>query len=671
MHDETDLHDAPDTSKKKWWDIRQDALVDHTLLALSGVMQQTDRILTGKPLNVRLASTKEYAVPDGTPAWTNGKTIFLNADRMRSLVVNKFGRIDDDKLPNAVLAMKGTNYHEVAHVLFTPGTDTDWNTQVHDWMNGVSHGFQTYMTLEDSRIETMYTSLYKPTVPYFVLAASRWLIETAVDITSNYPLLYGRKYLPLEFRMKVREAFVDMKGEGLVATMEALIDQYVVLMLPQQQTEGLRIIKDLHAVFVAMKVVPDPPSCSEEHTDSTQRSDEHQSVEEQAEGVAAAEDTVRREQERKESGEFDDTDDDTDDEDDADDGESGESGDGEDSDTADTGSSGPGNADGADGEPNGEGTGTGQSDGGDNGTPGKAAGANGGTPPPTAGELLETVKDLLGDALNDESLLRDVEETTNSVRAAADSQMEAGIDYTHFAEVPVPQRAANTARQIVTRIGAMRTDLEAAWLRDQPVGKVDVSRVIRRKVDPSITDVFTAWDEGAEEDAECEAIIAVDLSGSMDTALPAVSEALWILKWAFDRCEIPTTVHGFSNGNAVMYRPHDRLTTGKMRQFGDWGGTDPSATLSLSVRQFSLSSATNKVFVCLTDGSWSGMPREHDGKVGAMRKMGVTTVLMCYDGALAYGNHNFETALSMNDPKALVRVVDKMVGAIMEKALGR
>jgi hypothetical protein len=86
--------------------------------AFRAVFEKTDRILSGKGVHVAVAHPQE-ALTQGAPGWTDGETIYLNGELLGQ-DLQKGGMTSA-----TVLAVKGVNYHELSHVLWTPRMSDD------------------------------------------------------------------------------------------------------------------------------------------------------------------------------------------------------------------------------------------------------------------------------------------------------------------------------------------------------------------------------------------------------------------------------------------------------------------------------------------------------------------------------------------------------------------
>ena len=193
---------------------------------------------------------------------------------------------------------------------------------------------------------------------------------------------------------------------------------------------------------------------------------------------------------------------------------------------------------------------------------------------PSPVEIRNMLEQALSEIESDEGFQKDVSDMVKSISARIDGA-DVGQEYKKFTLSTVPEEVAAVSQRIVREMGMLHTDVEPEHVRDEPNGMVDVSRIIRRKADPTLTDVFVKWDEGHEDDAKTEVVVAIDLSGSMDHNMRNASLALWIIKSALDKCDIPCTVLGFSDWNVILYKPWEKLNGTTFKYFSSWAGTRP------------------------------------------------------------------------------------------------
>ena len=174
--------------------------------AFCALFTKVDSIIAGRDVDVRLATdnwTHDHSGNGAPVAWTDGETIWVSRGRFDKLMFPSTGSgvFSNFQSMDALRALKGLNYHELAHVLFTPRNghkpipqvkalqkscdpyheDRDsWKVVAQDGSEGfvtpndIWHAFNL---LEDQRIETLFTAKWTASVPYFVTAITQFILN--------------------------------------------------------------------------------------------------------------------------------------------------------------------------------------------------------------------------------------------------------------------------------------------------------------------------------------------------------------------------------------------------------------------------------------------------------------------------------------------------------------
>jgi hypothetical protein len=570
----------------------------------------------------------------------------------------------------------GTNYHELAHILFTPRKQSPFFGLIEARCQsfGPSY-FRIWNMMEDCRIETIYTTKYRAVRYYFEMAILKWLLMDAATYSRLYPFLMGRKYLPLKIRRRFRKLFVKnaaLFNDPEIRELEQFMDRYIVCDPNQEPAKAIAIVDEFYKAFIAMNLgntLSSGYGCT-----SAAHSKNHRELDGHAQPAGK---TTEKIQDQIDSEENEDDGDDSESEvedsasseSDSEQGEGGsDSDDGTESSSDGSGSAGGGDTDDDDGMGGGhaednDGPGGGQAD----GSPDNF---------PTSGEgwssLEESLKKLLEGEYQaiivDEKFIKDVEETVKAISARMDGA-DVGQEYKNYRLGTAPEECVKISKRIVREMGELHTDLDAMHLKDEAHGRIDVSRVIRNIADENVTDVFQRFDEGHEDAATTEVVIIVDLSSSMSSNISQTSQALWILKSAFDQCNIPTTVLGFSDWNVILYRPTDKLRGCQMKYFNIWSCTNPEESCKRAHHVLVNSQASNKLFIAITDGLWGNGP-ECGMVIGSMNKQGIHTMIfnmMPRSNAQPLELHECQVGKDIHDPMEMVDLIRKVVRNIMQQ----
>lgn len=636
--------------------------------ALARVFMKADRVLSGDDINIEIDRSGSYHAP----SWTDGKTIWFSRNMIGSIT-----SVED------LIRITGLNYHELAHVLYTPRANTSIVIAVR------AEGLHTaFNLLEDQRIETFLTSTYPSTIPYLVSTFMRFCIMDERAWDGNYVLAYGRRYLPMDVRAEFKRRF---KRQDLIPQFEAIIDEYRKLVYPADYNRGLELIRAYNRLVLEMNAAVNDP-----HGHCAGRPDVDSgrpaTAKEQREAKAASDDLddeikeeeeaerERREQEAASS----DTDPKSDDEGDDEDGEGGASNATDKSDEDSDGTDGQGNAD-DDGddsdEGNGNADGSGDSGDSDSGTDGESSSAS---DIPGTGTGRGDVDFPLGDTDSDikrafEDIVKSFEQSQEVKDDIASKQraivsgtgdIAVGIDKQRYRESYVREDDTATARRFAQVLTRLREDADPGWKRNTASGRLNVDSVMRGR---DITEVWDRWQEGYADAADIECVINVDISSSMTYRIDAASRALWVIKRALETVDASVTVIAYASGSAKTQLVYDKGESANKTQYKSLraqGNTEPYEAIAESVRVLEASRRANRIYINITDGAWGDdRPRgamTPDQLIAALGSSGVTTALAYIGG---YGKpyaHECHIAESVNDPMDLVDFAKRIVTTAMK-----
>jgi hypothetical protein len=201
------------------------------------VFQRADRILTNLPIEVFLNDVEDKH----TPAWNDGKNITFNS--------NAIPAIDED----TIRSLHGLNYHELAHLMFTPRVGTalgKWVAERDDNGNFVNpkrhHAFNI---LEDCRAEYYMTTKYPSVRPFFTATLGDYIATDQEALGKSFFLLAGRRYFPIEARRLSAHLYAMEYGEEQAKQVYYIISQYRTLVYPRDYTRGQELIEQLMALL--------------------------------------------------------------------------------------------------------------------------------------------------------------------------------------------------------------------------------------------------------------------------------------------------------------------------------------------------------------------------------------------------------------------------------------
>lgn len=551
------------------------------------VFTRVNSTLTLRPIRVRT----EWSMREA-PAWSTADEVTFNA--------RLIGELND---PKSVTMLRGLNLHEDAHILYTPRT----GSAIWQWVEETRH-FQAFNALEDQRIETLLVGRYPSVTPWLTATMAKFLIETD-QFDGAFPLLRGRRYLPVEIR---RAARLQYKRPEIVDDLSRVIDEYRTIIFPRDTERAKELIEEFWVLMMSDDANDDLPNPNG-HGDRP------------VEGMPSS--TSRPATEKEQERDRDRADSMSEEDDDDDDAESGSSPKGEDEDDED------------DDEQDASG-------------------------PQAGNDGLPQIRDMLNDILHDvieeneqviDDLIRQISGLPR-LSAADHSTKPEALEWSARAPLSETVQASRAFGRELERI---RTTHDPSWARRVDAGRLVPLRAAREDDPDTVYDMFKS---GREDVTDIECVIALDISGSMDgQALTEAYQAMYALKRALDRVNADTTVLTFGSYSNVLY-DRDEKADMSVRYAGTGGGTCPDHAIRYATRVFAESNRAVRIFIVITDGSWYNADTADD-LILRMRQSGVVTSLAYitqYGGTLE-SRHNCESAVTVKNVFNIVKIAQDII----------
>ena len=169
---------------------RAKRLLSQKKASFISVFRKVNSIIANREVDTRFAGTgwmHNSSIQGNTPpAWTDGETIWLNPANFDSAFKQAIEEGNTLKVGETLARYKGLNYHELAHVLFTPRHTQKPSPQIRQAgeqmkadgdIGNSDYMWQCYNALEDQRIETMFVAKWTKAVPYFVRAVTDFILH--------------------------------------------------------------------------------------------------------------------------------------------------------------------------------------------------------------------------------------------------------------------------------------------------------------------------------------------------------------------------------------------------------------------------------------------------------------------------------------------------------------
>jgi hypothetical protein len=571
------------------------------LLRMTQVFSKFAGTLTLRPIKVEVSRDGQ----GNAPAWSDSDSI--------TFAHNHVGDLTD---PRQVTALKGLSLHEISHIMLTPryGSILAKNVQK-------AKVWPAFNALEDQRIEMAMTAKFSSVSDWLVATIAEHLLKNTQQIPVSFPLIYGRKYLPVEIRKIVRDSYERPQD---VAELSSLIDRYIVLNLgdPKNYAEALKIIVRYNELVNGLEGknpaypewgagwdrIVDPNRHCDRKTGEWKVSQSKALSKSQQESMVA--------KVKADNGE--------------DYGELGDSGN-------------PGN-DPAFGPEAGHG-----------------------------GSLEQILKDTV-----DKVITTRAREISQSIK-----QFSGEAELSGAAMKPLPRHewsydkapslsAIQSAKSFANELEQLKALHDPAWLRQQSQGRLNVQRYV---AGCDVDEAFDQWDSGREDAVDIEAVVLLDISGSMSWTLNSAYESMWAIKRALDKVNASTTVLTFGSKSSLLYSADERAST-MLKYAGSEGSTEPLKALRYAKSVLANSNRAIKIVISITDGVWWG-GQEPDEILQYLRKAGVLTALAYVSDpscqragdTTRIDTHGCAVAVNVTDGKDLFTLARQMVKVGVHKNL--
>lgn len=584
-----------------------DRLEEHInkLQAVGAVYGKTDRILTAEAVEVRVEDNPEM----DTTAYNDGKNIVFNARLIEEI---------DDK---TIISLNGFNYHEVAHVLYTPRGGSEFGKAIK--REGLKHAFNV---LEDSRIERLLIAKYPAVAPFLEASCLEYLLKgESSEFASYFPLMTGRKYLDIELRQELADRFIKQFGKEMAMSISLITHEYRTLVYPRDHERGLELIR-LFADIVGREDinekdgVPMLPKHGGGHIDrDVQDKGRVKGIREQE----ATQDKANKDEK-----------------------DGAGSGDESFDDPADSNTEKDGNSRSFDSN--------GKDDADDN-------------------VLRKDIKERLDNLMNDKDVKRSADETRKAINH--NSERRSAIKQGAYSNQAVSPRVSATARAFGVALERVRIDNDPAWELEQPMGRLNIGRAMRADIN-DMDKVFDRWSEGNSNN-DIDAVILVDTSGSMSWQIQRTMESAWIIKRGIERINGRVSVYKFNHDSRLIYSVDDKAMPTEYRYVNSSGGTNPYKALLEARRHLMSSRRGVRMLFIVTDGHWD-MTEQNDAIIADLNSADVQTAVVFLGDLHRYGStkedyerwcvmyrHGAKHFRDIQEPQDMVLIAKDIVKATM------
>lgn len=571
------------------------------LQSVSAVYSKADTIITGDSIMVTVDSENEI----NTPAYNDGKAITFNASLL------------EDINDTTITSLHGFNYHEVAHILFSPRKGGELGRWVEQ--NGMR---RPYNILEDSRIERLLIAKYPSTRFYLEACITEYLLKGDPASWKDYfYLVTGRKYIDLEVRQALADRFIASYGVEVATDIARITHAYRDLVFPADYDKAIELITQMSKYTGKDDEPPLLQGSGSGHEDrevakngrptSGKEQKQLQDRAEQMERGSGSEELSEKQKELQ-----------------------GSEGDIKNPET------------------NGE-----------------------------VSQEEKDLRDKLNKRLDSIIKSEQVKGGTAEIRNAIDANTEQGstVKQCSYRDERVDKATLEVADRFAFELERLRIENDPMWRLEQPVGRLNVARTIHADIN-DIDRLFDRWDTG-NDNRDIEAVILLDNSGSMSYRMSEALQATWVIKKALEAIDSRVTVFRFNNDGRLLYGADDKATPNTYRYIGSNGGTNPYQALMESERILSNSDRNIKLIFTVSDGGWDNsqacdeiMARMNDieGAISVSVLLGDFTYYYREYGAqyveeqlVPQYRHNAQVFHAIKEPQDLVGVASKIVTSAM------
>jgi len=560
----------------------------------TGFFSRVNSAFSFRPVTVKVETS-----PVKAPAWSGASEVFFNS--------NEIGDLDT---PESIAGIKGLDLHEVSHILYTSRQGSDLVERVID-----KNMWTAFNALEDQRIESFFTAKYPSTIPWFVSMILIHFKNNPEVFENSYPLLCGRRYLPVEIRKESRALYPH---QDKIDQFKAIINEYRTLVFPTDTDRGVELIEQYYNLLpkseggngeetgkpkykavkddgtgtgTPIKVI-DPcghgarptegieSSVNSRPVPPRQQEKERDRLNSQSKDID--DDLPEINAEDIDWSEFNDQDQEPSDQKSDDEITDSESGDAQ--------------------EPS------------DNVNSGEGAGN-------TAGELIETI---LGEILSQSGIAQEINDMLRVIngKPLLDSNNESEPIRANWKELVPDNVTVEASRSFGRELERLRASFEPAWDTYENSGRLSIGRYVRGD---DFDTIFDQWNEGREDATDIECVIVLDNSGSMSgQKIANANRAMYAIKRALDRIDASTTVVTFSDEARLLYHATEKSNSFIRDAFSN-GGTEPDQAIRYATKVLAESNRKIKIFFAITDGVWYGDQDTNNEAIERMARSGVLT----------------------------------------------
>jgi hypothetical protein len=633
------------------------------LVRLTQVFSRANSVLTSRKINVHVVDDKSK----NSPAWSGASDVYFNLNEVR-----------DEFDSQSLLSLQGLNFHELAHVRYTPRNGSEicrWVIEEDKW--------QAFNALEDQRIEGLLVSRFPSIVNWLTATVLDYLVREPKALTTLFALVRGRRYLPVEVRALARENYANQND---ITELCDVVDSYRTLLFPEDTEVAKDLITRYHNLLQNLPLIPqDGGNGSGEGEGATVEVriyDPNGHADRPTQGLESSHSRPASKEEQKQDR---DNLSNTDKQDEAevvkpkpdvvinvvkedttpsnDDSDSSSDSDSDSSDDSDSDSTANGGADSdldsddfddSDDDFDSDSSGKGWSD-----TPSDVEKEQQVTDSVIT-DLLDSITDELSKELDRLSIQVNGSPLLEGTNAKTPRKAQ-------YENKPVTPDLHLVAKAFARELERLRAKHDPAWNKHVDSGRLNVNRYLNGD---DFDSVFDEWQEGRDDVTAIEAVICLDYSGSMSGSnADNAYKSMWAIKKALEQVNARTTVVCFDHNTTLLYGADEKAGT-TIRDAGANGSTNPEEALLYAQNILANTEQPIRLLFTITDGYWESAKGEE-----AVRQMKSAGVLTC-QSLIGFGNrdleaqrHSFELLAGVDSAKDVLSLGKDLVRLAIARQL--
>lgn len=213
----------------------------------------------------------------------------------------------------------------------------------------------------------------------------------------------------------------------------------------------------------------------------------------------------------------------------------------------------------------------------------------------------------------------------------------------------VDQDIVNKKRIMERELERMNDEAQSGYLHGLPSGSVDMNVAFNPYRD--VDRMFYEWSPGVEDAVSIELVILVDCSSSMGDQTQKVMESVYPIISAFHDFEGISNINVFAFNESchTIYNDKQEISPIQVAYPQSTGGTDPTQSLNRAIEIFKNSLIERKVLLVFTDGEWFGDVYNYQRIMRTIKSYNVSTGYMMYGTSYNETYKLFDYHVTSND----------------------